>query len=358
MTEPRPRVGIVAASLDIVGGQAVQARLLHERLDAEGWKVTFVPINPRFPLQLARLRGIPFARTMLNQGLYIPSLMQLRQCDVVHVFCASYWAFLLAAVPALLAARSLGKRVILNYHSGEAPDHLAHWGALVHPWLRLADEIVVPSEFLAQVFARHGHRARVIHNVVDLARFGYRERPSLRPVLLSNRNLEKHYRVDNTLRAFGLLQGRRGSDGEMTVAGQGSQESHLHALAETLGIEGVRFAGRVDPDAMPLLYERADVFVNSSVIDNQPLSILEAFAAGIPVVSTPTGGIAAMVRDGETGLIVAPDDPQAMASAVDDLLSRPVQARQMAQRARDELRLYTWANAREQWATVYRGAAA
>jgi glycosyltransferase involved in cell wall biosynthesis len=100
------------------------------------------------------------------------------------------------------------------------------------------------------------------------------------------------------------------------------------------------------------------VFVNSSTVDNQPLSILEAFAAGIPVVSTPTGGIAAMVRDGETGSIVAPDDPAAMASAVDDLLSHPARARQMALRAREELQLYTWTKARKQWADVYRGVAA
>jgi glycosyltransferase involved in cell wall biosynthesis len=357
MTRERPRIGIVAASLDIVGGQAVQAHLLHERLAADGWKITFVPVNPRFPPKLARLRGVRLARTLLNQGLYLPSLSNLRKCDVVHVFCASYWSFLLAAAPALLAARAMGKRIILNYHSGEAPDHLAHWGALVHPWLRLADEIVVPSEFLAQVFAGYGHRARVVHNVVDLARFGYRERLSLRPLLLSNRNLEKHYGVDNTLRAFALLQQQR-AEAAMTVAGHGSQEPQLRGLAETLGVVGVRFAGRVNPDAMPLLYDHADVFVNSSIVDNQPLSILEAFAAGVPVVSTPTGGIAAMVRNGETGSIVAADDPAAMASAVDDLLSHPTRTRRMARRAREELRLYSWANARQQWADVYQGVAA
>lgn len=356
MTKLRARVGIVAASLDIVGGQAVQARLLHDHLDADGWNVTFIPVNPRFPRNLAWLRGVRFARTVLNQGFYLPSLARLRQSDVVHVFCASYWSFLLAAAPALLAARSMGKRVILNYHSGEASDHLERWGALVHPWLRLADAIVVPSEFLAQVFARHGYRARVIHNVVDLARFGYRERPSLRPVLLSNRNLEAHYRVDNTLRAFALLKSVYPA-AELTVAGHGSQESRLRVLATALGLEGVRFVGRVAPDAMPRLYDHADVFVNSSVVDNQPLSVLEAFAAGVPVVSTATGGIAAMVRDGETGLIVAPDDPMGMARAIDRLLARPAQAQQIAARAREELRYYTWANARDQWASVYEGAA-
>lgn len=357
MTPHDPRIGIVAASLDIVGGQAVQARLLRERLESDGWKVDFVAVNPPFPARLAWVRGVPYARTVINQGLYLPSLLRLRGSDVVHIFCASYWSFLLAAAPALVAARAMRKRAILNYHSGEAPDHLARWGLLVHPWLRLADEIVVPSEFLAEVFGRHGHHARVVHNVVDLDRFGYRERTTLRPLLLSNRNLETHYRVDNTLRAFALLKDRH-ADAELTVAGEGSQAGPLRALAETLSVEGIHFAGSVAPNAMPRLYDQADVLVNSSVIDNQPLSILEAFACGVPVVSTPTGGIASMVRDGETGTLVAPDDPAAMAKAVEGLLSHPERTRHMARRARDELRQYTWAHAREQWASVYRGAAA
>jgi glycosyltransferase involved in cell wall biosynthesis len=163
--------------------------------------------------------------------------------------------------------------------------------------------------------------------------------------------------VDNTLRAFALLHGQC-ADAELTVAGGGSEESNLRMLAQRLGVGGIHFAGRVAPDAMPQLYDRADVFVNSSTIDNQPLSVLEAFATGVPVVTTPTGGIASMVRDGETGSIVAANDPAAMARAVDTLLSHPARARAMAQRAHDELRSYSWRVAREQWARTYRGAEA
>ncbi len=62
-----------------------------------------------------------------------PACRGSRALDVVHVFSASYSSFLLAPVPAMLAARLFNKRVVLHYHSGEADDHLAHWGALVHP---------------------------------------------------------------------------------------------------------------------------------------------------------------------------------------------------------------------------------
>src|SRR5213593_1473049 len=119
----QPSIAIVAPSLEILGGQGVQAAALLRRLRESGHGVILVPINPRFPRGLGFLRGVPYARTMLNQALYVPNLVQLRRVNVVHVFSASYWSFLLAPVPAMLVARALGKRVVLHYHSGEADDH-------------------------------------------------------------------------------------------------------------------------------------------------------------------------------------------------------------------------------------------
>lgn len=356
MARAQMRLAVVAAGLDILGGQGVQARALVDELRREGYRVDFLPINPRFPRRLAWLRGVPCARTALNQSLYLPSLRRLRDADVVHVFSASYWSFLLGPAPALLAARALGKRVVLNYHSGEADDHLARWGALVHPFLRQADEIVVPSEYLSRVFAQHGHRARVIRNVVDPSHFRYRERRGLAPRLLSSRNLEPHYRVENTIRAFGVLRSRH-PGATLTIAGYGSQEARLRRVAETIG-GGTRFVGRVEPAAMPRLYDEADIFLNSSVVDNQPVSILEAFAAGLPVVSTATGDLAAMVRHRETGLVVNAEDPEAMAEAVATLLDDPAGALALAGRARAEAESYTWPKVRDLWAEAYGGRAA
>ncbi len=299
-----PKVAMVAASLEILGGQGVQASTLADRLRQDGCPVTFIPINPSFPPGLRRLRRVPFLRTAVNQALYLPSLRHLREADVAHVFSASYWSFLLSVVPAIRAARASGKRTILNYHSGEAADHLARWGPLVHPWLRRVDHIVVPSVFLRGVFARHGYEAQVIPNVVELARFRHRERDPLGRRLLSVRNLEPHYRVENTIDAFGILRSRH-RDATLTIAG----------------------------------------------------SILEAFAAGLPVVSTGTGDISGMVRHGETGLIVPASDPASMARAVETLWERPEAARAMARRAWQEAAHYTWPQVREKWLRVYGGRA-
>src|SRR5215813_13840969 len=159
-----PRIAIVAPSLAIVGGQGVQAHQLSLELRNAGYCAALVPINPVFPRALRRVRRVPWARTLLNESLYIPSLLRLRAADVVHVFSASYWSFLISPAPAMAVARALGKRVVLNYHSGEADDHLSRWGLLVHPWLALAHDLVVPSQYLRTVFSQYGYATRVVPN--------------------------------------------------------------------------------------------------------------------------------------------------------------------------------------------------
>ena len=348
----QPRIAIVAASLDILGGQGVQACTLVDALRADGQPVKFIPINPRFPRPMATLREWPGVRTLVNQALYLPSLARLATADVAHIFSASYASFLLAPLPAMLVARAFNKQVVLHYHSGEAGDHLANWGVLVHPWLRLAHHIVVPSEYLRDVFARFGHDARVIPNVVDLTQFVYRERRPLRPRLLSTRNLESHYRVDVIIRAYARLKPLM-PDATLTIAGYGSEESRLRRLVEDTRLADVRFVGKVDPAAMPRLMDEADIFLNASVVDNQPVSILEAFASGMPVISTPTGDIPNMVRREQTGLLVPPLDPDALAKAVFSLLAQPERALSFAARARDTIGRFTWPAVRDAWADVY-----
>jgi glycosyltransferase involved in cell wall biosynthesis len=252
----------------------------------------------------------------------------------------------------MIIGRLLGKPVILNYHSGEAADHLGRWGVLVHPWLSLADEIVVPSEYLRQVFKSHGYCTRVINNTVDTSRFVYQVRDPLRPRLLSTRNFEWYYGVDHTLRAFKLIQ-RTFPDATLEIAGAGSRERDLHALARSLKLTGVHFLGPVAPSDVPALHERADILMNSALIDNQPLSILEAMASGMPVVSTNVGDVGNMIEHGVSGTIVPQKDPAAMAAAVVFLLKYPDAARAMASRAVERLGRYSWNRVGCQWSDLY-----
>src|SRR5262249_23225327 len=101
----RPRVVMVSASLEILGGHGVQAAALAEGLGRDGYAVALLPINPRFPRGLRWVRRHAYVRTLLNEALFLPSLWSLRRADVAHIFSASYWSFLLGPVPAIEAAR-------------------------------------------------------------------------------------------------------------------------------------------------------------------------------------------------------------------------------------------------------------
>lgn len=350
----RPHVAIVAPDLAILGGQGVQAFALMDHLREDGYSVDFIPVNPQFPRGLGWVRRVPVLRTALNQSLYMPSLRRLQTADVVHAYSAAYWSFALAPVPAMLAARRMGKRVVLNYHSGEAADHLERWGARIRPLLDLADEIVVPSIFLQQVFMRHGYPTRVIRNIVDTDQFKFRKRVPLRPRWLSIRNLQHHYRVDVVIRAFARFREMH-PDATLVVGGYGPEEDRLKSLARTLEVDGIDFVGRVELDQIPALYDSADIFVNAAEIDNQPVSILEAFAAGMPVVSTGVGDITTMLRGGNAGVIVPCGNPTALADAVAGLVADPARAARLVDHGQAELAQYEWRAVRAGWNAAYTG---
>ena len=257
----------------------------------------------------------------------------MRRADVVHVFSASYWSFLLAPLPAVIVARLLGRPVLVNYRSGEAPDHLRR-STIARTTLRAVDRNIVPSRFLQQVFAEHEIPAQIIPNIIDREQFRFRLRDPLRPRLLSTRNFEPLYDVASTLRAFALVQ-RRYPDATLTLVGAGSEDASLRRLAAELGLRGVTFAGRVAPEDISTYYADADIYVQTPTIDNMPSSILEAFASGLPVVSTEAGGVPAMLTDGVHGLLAPIGDADQMAAQVLRLLEDSTLARRLALAARD-----------------------
>jgi glycosyltransferase involved in cell wall biosynthesis len=347
------RVLVVAPSLDILGGQAVQAERLLARLRAEpSLAVSFLPINPRLPGVLRRLQAIKYVRTGVTSLLYCATLLaRVGRFDVIHIFSASYFSFILAPTPAILVAKLYGKRTVLNYHSGEAADHLARWPSAVRT-LRLVDEIAVPSDYLVEVFARFGLRARAIFNLIETERFQFHARRPLRPVFLTNRNFEPHYNVGCVLRAFALIQ-KHAPDARLLVAGDGSQRAELEQLARALDLRHTEFLGRVPPAQIPELYAAADIYLNGSEIDNQPLSLLESFASGLPVVTTDAGGIPYIVTHEQTGLLVKCGDYEALAASAIRLLTDDALAARLAQTARAECDRYSWAAVREQWLELY-----
>ena len=348
------RILIVAPSFDILGGQAVQAaRLLKGLREERSLEVDFLPINPRLPGVLGKLQAIKYVRTVVTSLLYCASLLaRVRKFDVIHIFSASYFSFVLAPTPAILISKLYGKQIVLNYHSGEAEDHLTRWGRSAIPTIRLADEVAVPSDYLVRVFARFGLHARPIFNIIETETFRFRRRRPLRPLFLSNRNLEAHYGVDRVLRAFAIIQ-QRLPEARLIVAGDGSQRRSLQKLATELNLQNVEFTGQVDHKKVFELYDAADIYLNGSEIDNQPLSLLEAFACGLPVVTTDAGGIPDVVTHERTGLLVQCGDYEGMAREAIRLLQDENLSERIVNQAREECQKYSWQVVRNKWLSLY-----
>ena len=325
--------------------------------DVEAW---LVPIDPVPPAPFNRLLRLKYLRTVVTQLCYWPLLIrELRRADVVHVFSASYSSFLLAPVPAVLVSRLLDKPVLLNYHSGEAFDHLRRSWIARTTLRRYVDLNVVPSPFLQAVLARFGIHATVVSNTVDCREFRYRVRDlRRRPLrLISTRNFEPLYNVACTLRAFALVQARFPGT-SLTLVGSGSQESGLKRLAADLRLQDVTFAGRVAPQDIAACYDAADLYVQTPSVDNMPLSILEAFASGLPIVSTRVGGVPSVLTDGVHGLLAPDDDAESVAARLIELVEQPDRARRLAAAGHDSCARYEWRQVRESWLAAYRQLAA
>jgi len=347
-------VALVAPSLRILGGQAVQAdRLLRawrNDPDVDAW---LVPVNPVAPSPFRWLLSLKYVRTLVTELTYIPLLLrELTRADVVHVFSASYTSFLLAPLPAVLIGRAFGRPVILNYHSGEAPDHLQR-SSIARRTLARVNSNIVPSSFLVDVFREFGIHANVIPNLVDLDRFRFKPRGPLRPRLVSTRNFDALYNVACTIRAFRRVQDRW-PDASLTLVGGGPQDGMLRQLVARLELKNVVFVGQVRPDEIAGYYTANDIYIQSPNIDNMPVSVIEAYASGLPVVSTAAGGVPAILTSGEEGLLAPLDDHEALAAHVLRLLDDSALAQRLARAAYARCRACTWPSVRGQWLAAYR----
>ena len=217
---------------------------------------------------------------------------------------------------------------------------------LLNRWTApLSTHIVAVSERVAVYAAREfripSERLSTIPNGVDLDHFRPTRRPGdgTRFVIGCTARLHKKNDHATLLRAFATVAARS-PQAKLLLVGRGPEEAHLKALADELGIASrASFVGE-QPDVAPYLLQM-DLYVQSSVAEGMPNSVLEAMATGLPVVATAVGGTPDAVIDNETGLLVPPGDPSALADAVLRLLSdqRLAESFGRAGRARAEAHL-------------------
>ena len=349
-----PAVCVVGPLQPPSGGMANQCEQLVRLLRADGASVELVCTNP--PYRPRWIGSLPVLRAGFRLLPYLLHLWRaIGRAAVVHVLANSGWAWHLFAAPAIVVARWRDTPVIINYRGGNADSFLARAPRHVRRLLAAGSLRVTPSVFLQRVFAKYGLSADVVPNIIDLSRFAPVPRRSFgdAPHLVVTRNLEEIYDIPTALRAFVRIR-TAFPQAQLTVAGSGPEGERLQALAGELGLrDSVRFAGRIANVAMPAIYAAADCMLNPSTVDNMPNSILEAFASGVPVVSTDAGGIPDLVRDGVSGLLVAVGDEQAMARAALRVLQNGELATALRQAGLEQAASYAWPQVRARWLAAY-----
>jgi len=334
------------------GGMANQTRQLARLLQESGASVEIVRSNmPYWPAWIARARGI---RAVFRLAPFVARLWRVTgRVDVLHVMANSGWAWHLFAAPAVWIARWRGRPVVVNYRGGEAEAFMARQARWVMPTLARASLVIVPSGFLAAVFRKHGVEAEIVQNVIDLSRFRPAEHSPSALHLIITRNLEDIYDIATALRAFASVKRVHGA-ARLTIAGSGPARAELERLALELGVErDVTFTGRIDNEQIADLYRSASVLVNPTRVDNMPISLLEAMASGLPIVSTDAGGIPFLVEDGTTALLVRPGDASAMAAAILRLVDDRALARRLVAAGLTAVQAYTWDQVRPRLFDAY-----
>lgn len=221
---------------------------------------------------------------------------------------------------------------------------------------RRANAVTAISKFLAARATRSGARqVTVVPNGVDVARFSqpvgssvwqeFRSRLQLAagPCVISVSRLVEKNGLDVLIAAIALLR-RRHVTVNLLVVGTGPLAPRLHAQVRRLDLgHAVKFCGHVTHDDLPHLLQEALVFVRPSRSEGFGNALVEAMAAGVPVVATPVGGIVDFIQDGVTGLFCRPHDPSSVAAAIERLVHDEGLRQQLSAQARRLVReRYDW----------------
>ena len=166
------------------------------------------------------------------------------------------------------------------------------------------------------------------------------------------RNLEPMYNVKMALEAFGVVKERH-PGARLDIVGSGAQEAELKRWVAEKGLEDVFFAGAVPNEEIARFLQAADILLNPSNVDNMPISLLEAFAFGVPVISTRVGGIPDLVGEEKAALLVEPGDYLRMAEKISELVKEPEKAKRLTAHAKDLCKDFTWDSVRSRLLEVY-----
>lgn len=220
--------------------------------------------------------------------------------------------------------------------------------------LRLADRRVVPHGYLRDELTKRGVQIdAVIPNSIDLSQYRFRRRTRFEPRVLYTRGMSWIYRPDMTIRVFAKIQAKY-PDAVLTMAGRsGPYTQRCVELVRELGLRNVEILGMVPKEQIVELADRHDIYLQTNSTENMPVSVLEMWACGLPVVATDVGGIGYLVTDGYDALL-AGDDEDALAQLCFELFERPAVGMRLAENGYRSVQSHDYARVSRNWLDLVR----
>lgn len=271
--------------------------------------------------------------------------------DVAQVDVYSGWSFVWAeAVCSVL--RLLKKPCVLTLHGGNLPLFAKRYPRRVIRLLETADAVTTPSSYLQTQMQAYCGCLQLLPNAIDVGAYRFRMRRPARPCLVWLRAFHKIYNPSLAVRSFALLS-KEVPNASLTMVGPDKCDGTFKAVSDLLACLGIEdrvvIRAGVPKCEVPQLLNEGDIFINTSRVDNTPVTVLEAMACGMCVVSTAVGGIPYLIRHGTDGLLIPSDDPKALASAVMEILNNPALAEKLSRNARGKVEQFDWSGVLPQW---------
>ena len=258
---------------------------------------------------------------------------------------AFWYAFLCSQL-----ARIFQVKYIPILHGGNLPNRLLKNPRLCRMLFVNAYKNVAPSGYLKVAFEKEGY-ANVVHipNTIEIAHYEFKQRNQLTPKLLWVRAFASIYNPKMAVKVLFELQ-KKYPSATLTMVGP-DKDGSLQVtkdFAQELGLS-VNFTGKLSKEDWWELASQHDIFINTTHFDNTPISVMEAMALGLPVVTTNVGGIPYLVTHNQNALLVNDDDSNAMVEAISNLLEDNQKAINITKNARLFVEQMDWQIVKEKW---------
>lgn len=288
--------------------------------------------------------------------MLVTSLVVRNRVDVAVIDVYSGAAFRWAEwVTSILAGAGVSLVHVLR--GGNLPVFAQSNPARVGRLMARSNAVVALSGYLLEQLSSYGEVAEMIPNPIELNRYHYRPRHSAAPRLTWLRSFHTIYNPTMAPRVLAELNALLSPlQPQLTMMGADKGDGTLQAVKETaeqLGVsQQLSLPGPVPKASVAARLAEADVFINTADVDNVPISVIEALASGLCVVSTEVGGIPYLLQDGVDALLVPRDDAPAMAAAVARIVSEPDLAERLSRNGRAKAETFDWSRVLPRWRTL------